>query len=136
MSLRAGGPPSRRFPAILDTGHSLNLSIREEHVRSWAGLDPQSLKPIGRTTLNDQPVILRRCNVALYRNVKGQRDRHGVDEPVELVLREGIVVHPQGDPTSPRLPLLGLRSLARNGLKTTIDGRKMVVWIWTGLFAW
>lgn len=35
-----GGP---FFPSILDTGHTHNFSIQEDHLVRWAGLDPRLL---------------------------------------------------------------------------------------------
>ena len=38
---RAGTAPTLpRFPAILDTGHNHNFSIRHQHLVNWASIDP------------------------------------------------------------------------------------------------
>jgi hypothetical protein len=126
-SLRVLGGLSTRFPVILDTGHSLNFSIREEHLISWAGVAPSDFQEIGHTTLNQKPVLLYRCDLRLHPNVRGERDRLRAVEPEELTLAEGMVIHRAGDPFGPRLPLLGLRALARNKLKTVIDGKRLRV---------
>ena len=43
--------------------------------------------------------------------------------------KEGIVVYP--DELGPRLPVLGLRALAANGLHLTVDGDERQVWLRT-----
>lgn len=134
MSITAGSRSSTPFPAILDIGHSLNFSIKEEQLHRWAGVLPAALKEIGRTTLNNRPVYLRRADVAMHRNVKGRRDELLSAPPFLLRLPEGIVVHSANDPLSPRLPLLGLRALVHNRLHTTIDGRSLRVSVKQGIF--
>lgn len=134
VSIRVGTAVSRPFPAILDVGHSLNFSIKEEQLRDWAGILHSALKEIGRTTLNNRPVFLSRAGVGLHRNLKGHRDELLATPPVPLELPEGIVVHPRDDLLSPRLPLLGLRALVHNRLKAIIDGRKLAVSINKGFF--
>src|SRR2546428_14130625 len=42
------GPGAARFPAILDTGHSHNFSIQEQHLIEWAGLHPNMLTALRR----------------------------------------------------------------------------------------
>jgi hypothetical protein len=134
VSLRTGAAVSPPFPAILDIGHSLNFSIREEQLRDWAGIVPSALREIGRTTLNNRPVFLSRADVGLHRNLKRQRDELLAAPPVTLVLPEGIVIHPRDDLLSPRLPLVGLRALVHNQLKAIIDGRNLLVSIKRGIF--
>lgn len=74
VSLRSGVSLSRRFPAILDTGHSLNFSITERQLRDWGGINPGSLKEIGRSTLNNRAVFLSRADLSLHRNRTGCGD--------------------------------------------------------------
>ncbi len=38
VGLSIRGTLSPPFPAVLDTGHSHNFSIKEEHFELWAGL--------------------------------------------------------------------------------------------------
>jgi hypothetical protein len=40
---------------------------------------------------------------------------------------EGVSVFPDGHPVAPRLPLLGLRAVARNKIKIVIDGMDVTV---------
>lgn len=134
VSLRTDANSSRRFPAILDTGHSLNFSIAERQLREWAGIEPGILKEIGRTTLNNRAVLLSRADLALHRNRTGHRDELAGAAAAQLQLAEGIVVHASNDPLSPRLPLLGLRALVRNRLRVLIDGRNLAVSINRGIF--
>lgn len=48
VSLQTGATVSSPFPAILDVGHSLNFSIREEQLRDWANIVPGALKLVAR----------------------------------------------------------------------------------------
>lgn len=134
VSMSAGPHVSPPFPAILDVGHSLSFSIKEEQLRDWAGIVPSTLKEIGRSTLNNRPVFLRRADLALHRNLKRQRDRLLAAAPFPLELPEGIVIHPSDDLLAPRLPLLGLRALVHNKLKAVIDGQNLLVSIKRGIF--
>jgi hypothetical protein len=113
-----------RFPAILDTGFSLNFAIQEEQLRSWTDHSPESLRVIGRSRINRQDLRLYEAGVAVYRNAAGQRDVFRGGEPYLLSLREGIIIYPRGNPLGPRLPLLGLRALTQNKLETVIDGQR------------
>ncbi|MGO9463569.1 MAG: hypothetical protein ACLQVF_05330 [Isosphaeraceae bacterium] len=36
-----------RFPALLDTGNNFGLSVRNRHLREWAGIDPGMLEVRG-----------------------------------------------------------------------------------------
>ena len=108
VALTAGGRRSPVFPAILDTGHSHNFSIRHEQLRDWAGLP---LKQIGFIRVNQQVVPLAECDLFL--------------DGVVLKCVEGIAVYPDNHPTAPRLPLLGLRILVRNGVRVTIHGKQV-----------
>ena len=108
VALTAGGRRSPVFPAILDTGHSHNFSIRHEQLRDWAGLP---LKQIGFIPVNQQVVPLAECDLLL--------------DGVVLKCVEGIAVYPDNHPAAPRLPLLGLRILVRNGVRVTIHGKQV-----------
>ena len=108
VALTAGGRRSPVFPAILDTGHSHNFSIRHEQLRDWAGLP---LKQIGFIRVNQQVVPLAECDLLL--------------DGVVLKCVEGIAVYPDNHPAAPRLPLLGLRILVRNGVRVTIHGKQV-----------
>ncbi len=90
---------SQEFPAILDTGHNLNLSVSAEHLK-WIG-NPQT---IGKATVNKKSVELKEGNIVIGGKT--------------LNCPEGIAVH------DVRLPTLGLRALVRNGLKLVIDGKR------------
>jgi hypothetical protein len=124
VSVEAGGRLSRRIPAILDTGFSLNFAIQQEQLRTWAGLSPGDFRVIGRSRISQQHLRLYGANIALHANVSGKRDEFRDVEPGRVALREGIVIYPSGSPLGPRLPLLGLRALAQNHLVTVIDGQR------------
>ena len=124
VSIQARDRLSPRVPAILDTGFSLNFAIQEEHLRTWAGLSPDDFRVIGRSRINQQDLRLYAAGIAVHPNAPGQRDVLRGDDAYHLSLREGIVICPRGNPLAPRLPLLGLRALARNRLATVIDGEQ------------
>jgi hypothetical protein len=56
----------------------------------------------------------------------GKRDELA-EPPFCLELEEGIAVYPRGVVQAPRLPLLGLRAIVRNGLHLAINGKKSLV---------
>ena len=62
VSLSVGGRHSPIFPAILDTGHSHNFSIRHDQLRDWAGL---ALRQIGLIKVNQQIVPLAECDLVV-----------------------------------------------------------------------
>ena len=111
-----------RFPAILDTGHNHNFSIRHDHLRLClsAGQLPLPSLPIV-SLVNGQPVPHFAANLWLHRNRRGQRDLFVRTKPVCLELAEGIAVTPAAS-SGPRLPLIGLRALVTNRLVLTLDG--------------
>src|SRR5438874_1259856 len=51
-------PSAARFPAVLDTGHTHNFSIRQQHVRQWAGIDLGALPASRPARINRVPVPL------------------------------------------------------------------------------
>ncbi|MBI3461470.1 MAG: hypothetical protein HY000_00185 [Planctomycetes bacterium] len=104
------GGPTPRFPAVLDTGHSHNFSITERQLRDWG---QTSLPTVRVIRVNGRPVPVANADLEI--------------DGILLTLPEGIAVFPEGHPAATRLPLLGLRALVRNRLKTVIDGKNMQV---------
>jgi hypothetical protein len=124
INLDAAAP---RFPAVLDTGNNHNFSLREEHLLSWAGAVPSQHFDRGQINIAGQAVPLVTANVWLHPNKAGQRDAFSKRPAVCLELPEGIAVYPSQALNAVRLPTLGLRALARNGLRLVIDGRNLRV---------
>lgn len=112
IRLWVGSHLSARLPAILDTGHSHNFSIRRKHFLDWV---KAGLKQTGFIRVNSQLVPLAQADLDL----EGKR----------IYCPEGIAVYPDNHPNAPRLPLLGLRAIVRNGLTITIDGASKEVTI-------
>ena len=110
VALSAGVCRSPTFPAILDTGHSHNFSIRHDQLRDWAGL---ALKQVGFIKVNQQVIPLAECDLVI--------------DSALLKCAEGIAVYPDHHPAAPRLLLLGLRALIRNGVRVLIDGNHVEV---------
>lgn len=135
VSIRLKGALSPPFPAVLDTGHSQFFSIQAEQLRQWAHVEVGGLQVIGRTRANNVIVQLHAAGLAIHRNRPGARDDL-LAEPAQLRIRFGVVVHPEGDSTAPRLPLLGLQSLVENEMHPYIDGKRMLVDIRRGRSRW
>jgi hypothetical protein len=127
VSLSVRGTLSPPFPAILDTGHSHNFSIKEEHLELWTGLHAHEIQTIGHARVNKQLVELKGAALAIYLNTLGRRDVPRERPPYRLTLAEGIAVHRASDPFAPRLPLLGVRALVKNHLRIIIDGGRKEV---------
>jgi hypothetical protein len=133
---RALPPTAGRFPAVLDTGHSHNFSIRRGHLESWARVATESLRHPAHVRVNRVRIPLLAANVWLHPNQSGQRDRFADTLPFRLDLSPGIAVYPPGTPGEPRLPLLGLRGLVQNDLHLTIDGKNRRVALRTARRFW
>ena len=102
-------PGTVRFPAILDTGHTHYLSIREQQLTRWAGLRPEMLRLLGHVRQGGRRLPLHAANLWLYRNVQGERDRLQDKPPQLLEIDRGIAVYPD-EAKFPRLPLVGMRN--------------------------
>ena len=122
QALREWDPHTPRFPAILDTGNNHNLSISRGHLLRWAGLQAEALQIIGAIRERQQRIPLHAASVWLHRNRPGEQAMTD-QEPVPLMLEEGIAVYP--DDIGPRLPFLGLRALTQNQLHVAIDPESM-----------
>jgi hypothetical protein len=128
MSLSQGdslAPDARRFPAVLDTGHNHNFSIRDSQLVAWAGLRRADLPRLGDIVVNRQEGPQLEGRVWIHRNRPGTAELLG--KPFRLHVPQGIAVYEEGAPGAPRLPLLGLRGVVTTNLRLTIDGRKMAV---------
>ena len=110
VALIADGRCSVSFPAILDTGNSHNFCLSDVQLRDWVGLP---LKITGTAKINGVLVPLARADLS----VEG-RVWHCPD---------GVVVYPDGHPASPRLPLLGLRTLVRNNVRVLIENGEVTL---------
>jgi len=115
------------FPAILDTGHSHNLTISSRHLTEWAGVD--GLEPIGEIEVNGRRMTQYSADLRLHRNHPGTRKLR--PESFSLEVDQGITVMPDETPGVPRLPLLGLRPNSRGGLKLVIDCKRLEVTVRT-----
>lgn len=119
-------PHSPRFPAVLDTAHSHNFSLRASHLTRRARVDDASLGRSGQVRERGRTLPLYGANLWLHRNLPGTRDEFSETPPFLLLLREGIAVYP-GEGDFPRLPRLGLRALVRNRLHLTMDSERCQV---------
>jgi hypothetical protein len=121
----APDPDAQRFPAVLDTGHSHNFSIQEGQLLRWANLRREGLEEVKKILVNRQEVPLLKARVWVHRNKPGSTEL--LPRPVRLEVPDGVAVYPGGAPNPPRLPLVGMRLVARNKLKLAVDGGRMRV---------
>jgi hypothetical protein len=119
-------PSAPRFPAILDIGNNHNFAIQEDHLHRWTGFTLATLVVKGRIQVAGNVVPLLAANVWIHPNEPRKRDELAVPAYC-LELEEGIAVYPAGLAGAPRLPLLGLRAIVRNGLHLTVNGKKCQV---------
>jgi len=113
-----------RFPAILDTGNTQTFSIRESHLRQWAGIQPALLPRLRVIRHAGRPVPMHDARVWLHQNRPGERDSFAAGPAFKLDIQEGIAVYPDDAPSAPRLPLLGLLALEQNRLHLKVDAER------------
>lgn len=111
-----------RFPVILDTGCNHTFSIQGRHLVQWAGMDLRLLARLGQVRDQNQRVPSHAGTLWIHPNRPGKRDELAGREPVQLILEDGLAVYPDDGSNYPRLPLLGLKTLADNHLHLTISG--------------
>ena len=109
------------FPAILDTGHSHNLSIARRQLEAWGALD---LKQIGQAKIAGHVVPRYSSDLFVHRNLPGTRQLSGTHR---LRMDGGFAVVPDELPIAPRLPLLGIQTIIANKLCLLIDGEQRQV---------
>ena len=112
---------TRPFPAILDTGHSHNLSLAQRHLDRWS---PGHLPQIGVSKVGKHTAPQYEATIFVHRNVPRARVIRGA---FPMILDRGITVIPNDSPAAPRLPLLGLKGLLDNDLVLIIDGKRKEV---------
>lgn len=123
LTLRRVMSPDPRavpFPVILDTGHTHSFAIQARHLVEWAGIDIEALPRLGYVQDRDVRLPLRAANLWVHANERGMRDRLADRPPHPVEAKYGIAVYPTGN--FPRLPILGLRAIAENGLVLKVDG--------------
>jgi hypothetical protein len=111
----------RPFPAILDTGHSHNLSIASRHMEQWG---PADAKQIGHAKIAGHLVPRYASDLFVHRNRPGTRQLSGTHR---LKMDGGFAVVPDELPIAPRLPLLGIQTIRANKLRLMIDGKRWQV---------
>lgn len=109
------------FPAILDTGHSHNLSIARRHIQRWG---PRDLRPVGQAKISGHLVPRYSSQLFVRRNQPGRRELAGT---FRLKMDGRIAVVPDEPPIAPRLPLLGIQTILSNRLQLLIDGDRRQV---------
>ena len=110
----------RRFPALLDTGHSHNMSIARRHLQRWSGA---KLEQIGELAIGRERVPQFDAKVDIYRSVKGVLST----ETYPLEMPQGFSVIDDASEEAPGLPIIGLRTHISNKLKLIVDGAEQNV---------
>lgn len=115
-------PEARRFPAVLDTGFNHGLLLQQTHFQLWTGygLTRSGFRAVGRLDVYGSQATLYEADLWLHPNLRGRRDELARRPASRLSLELGVAVSPVAD--KPRLPLLGMLAIRRNGLKLLIDG--------------
>jgi len=111
----------KHFPAILDTGHSHNLSVARRQLGEWGPLD---LKQIGQAKIAGHVVPRYSSDLFVHRNLPGTRQLSGTHR---LRMDGGFAVVPDDLPIAPRLPLLGIHIIIADKLRLLIDGERRQV---------
>jgi hypothetical protein len=121
-----------RFPALLDTGNNADFSVKDRHLREWAGIDPDLLFALEKIEVNGQVVTRRRATVWVYPNVPGGQEVDRGRPPFRLEIPKGIAVYPPNAiPPGPRLPLLGLPAFLKNDLDWWLDPERRHITVQT-----
>lgn len=114
------------FPAVLDTGCTSSLEIDETHLEQWAGLRKEYLDIIQKKIGYDgRPFERRRADVWVHSTPYKQPKSSLYKHPLWLEKSSFInVMDHDGERPWPRLPVLGLGALTRNGLHLQVDTRR------------
>ena len=80
------------FPAILDTGHSRNLSITRCHIQRWA---PRDLQPIGQAKIAGHLVPRYASDLFVHRNRPVKRKLAGACRHSRPADRTGLAAGPE-----------------------------------------
>ncbi len=138
LAIRDVLDPARlpRFPALIDTAHTHNFSIQEEHLRRWAGLRLDAMH-LGRGNVRQQGRLLplRAAHLWIHPNKPGHWDQLADRPPHRIDVPEGVVVYPAGV-NFPRLPLVGLRAIVRNKLDLAVKGKTGLAYLSTQAWWW
>ncbi len=120
--VRTPEPNHPVFPALLDSGNNVGLSIQHRHLHEWAGVGMGLCEAIGELEINAQVVTRRAAAVWLYPNIPDCQDLRSGGPPFRLSMSQGIAVYDRDAvPPGPRLPLLGLPAFLENDLDFWLD---------------
>jgi len=127
LSLSENAP---RFPAVIDTGHGHNFSIRESHLLDLAGLDLSTLpveRPVQVTDSHGKTVLVDCYAAALW--VHAGKDQA---PPIRLALDGGFSCYRSNGPVAgPPFPLIGARALSTGAVFLGVDYERLLFFIET-----
>lgn len=115
-------PATPRFLAVLDTGFNQTLLIQDRHLEEWAGIKASELDVFpGESAVYGQQVWpFRMADIWLHANVPGQQDSTSNIQSMCLEAHPGILIVSERERPQ-RLPLLGMRAMARNRMQLQIE---------------
>ena len=113
---------SKRFPVLIDTGHSGSFCLHERQLREWAGIESAKLHLITQRRVNGIRSDVREAVLWIHANALGSSKLDSTRSAVRIELPEGIEIAPASI-GYPRLPLLGLRTIASNSLNFIVNGK-------------
>jgi hypothetical protein len=131
----APNPLTIPFPAIVDTGHTHSFSIQERQLTDWAGLRPENLRVSGTARDRGLRLLLRKATIWAYPVEPRSCNRLADRLPHQLSAPHGIAIYPSPG-HFPRLPILGLRSIADNKLTLVVDGQRREATLRTSIRWW
>jgi hypothetical protein len=131
-------PDAPKFPALVDTGNTLSLTIQESHLTAWTrpALRAADLplasgpRPVHDASGNVVALPRREATLWLHHYPEGTERA-----PLDLEVSGGILVYeaspaPPGQstrPAGPHLPLLGARAFRPTGLSVQVDYQRLLV---------
>jgi hypothetical protein len=116
------------FPALLDTGCSLEFLIPEEQL-IFCNQTQRSVFPYIRDrAVNSIPVPFHEADIWIHCNQPGQRDLFLPDQkPFPLRVKSGVGIYRPNSPASKQPPLLGLQALNHAKTRLLVDSENRVI---------
>lgn len=110
------------FPAVIDTGFNQTLLIQDRHLEQWAGIRAADLRvfPSESAQYGGQVWRFRIADIWLRPNIAGQAEVEPQSPAYCLETHPGILVLSLSE-REQRLPVLGMRALARNRVQLTAE---------------
>ena len=116
------------FPALLDTGCSLEFLISEEQLRICAQVQRSVFPYVRDRLVNGNAVPFYEADIWIHCNQPGQRDEFLPDVgPFPLRIRSGVGIYKPSSPASNQPPLVGLQALNHAKAVLVIDSENRTI---------